>query len=308
MNISLDKIAPPVAFVIVGFLMILVGAAGIIPIGNSQPTISEPVKIIFIALGILLVVLGPLFVWREMSISKNSISPIDFPITKSSEFKEQRKISTKKTEKNNRIRMMKLFNDLVEYDIGLERIWPNRNAWLGDQSDGRLACLDRISRARNIDMMDSTLWTDWVRDPEFRKILFNSVKRGANVRILVYDPTSSSLRDHALDAGFTPPSMQAEIRSTLQMLTQDWQELNNYLNLDIRLTVRSLHWAQIVRFDEHLIVRTYLAEKSGGESPVMQLRGPQSKYFTTYMEQFEIMWERAKPLNLNHIQETDLSS
>jgi len=67
MNISLEKIAPPVAFVLVGFALLLIGATGIIPIGNPQPTINEPIlKVVILIIGILLILMGPLFVWKEI--------------------------------------------------------------------------------------------------------------------------------------------------------------------------------------------------------------------------------------------------
>ena len=73
MNISLDKIAPPVAFVLVGLIMLVVGATGAIPVGNPQPTISEPAfKIILVVLGSLLILAGPLFVWRELNLAKSA--------------------------------------------------------------------------------------------------------------------------------------------------------------------------------------------------------------------------------------------
>ena len=71
MNISLDKIAPPVAFVVIGSVMIIIGAIGVIPIGNPPPVITEPIlKVVLVVLGVFLVLAGPAFVWREMTISK----------------------------------------------------------------------------------------------------------------------------------------------------------------------------------------------------------------------------------------------
>ncbi|NOT03745.1 MAG: hypothetical protein HOP27_04010 [Anaerolineales bacterium] len=81
MNVSFDKIAPPVAFVIVGLILILVGAAGVIPIGTPQPIITEPIyRAILVGLGIILTVLGPLFVWRELSQKKTTHLPSNKPI------------------------------------------------------------------------------------------------------------------------------------------------------------------------------------------------------------------------------------
>jgi hypothetical protein len=73
MNISLEKIAPPVAFVVVGLILVLIGAAGVIPIGTPQPAITEPVyRIILVGLGVILIALASFVVWRE-SVPKQSI-------------------------------------------------------------------------------------------------------------------------------------------------------------------------------------------------------------------------------------------
>jgi hypothetical protein len=73
MNFSFDKIAPPVAFTLVGFIMVLAGVFGVIPIGNPQPTIVDPfLKAVLVVLGVLLIAIGPLFFWREMSVFRTS--------------------------------------------------------------------------------------------------------------------------------------------------------------------------------------------------------------------------------------------
>jgi hypothetical protein len=73
MNISAEKIAPPVAFVIVGFTMIIIAAIGGIPVGSPQLTITEPVfKTILLVIGISLVTIGPVLVWRELSTTKSA--------------------------------------------------------------------------------------------------------------------------------------------------------------------------------------------------------------------------------------------
>ncbi|GJQ36725.1 MAG: hypothetical protein JETCAE01_27350 [Anaerolineaceae bacterium] len=66
MNISLEKIAPPVAFVIIGFALLVIGATGVVPIGNPQIIISNPTLLfVFILMGILLIFIAPLIIWLE---------------------------------------------------------------------------------------------------------------------------------------------------------------------------------------------------------------------------------------------------
>jgi len=58
-----------------------------------------------------------------------------------------------------------------------------------------------------------------------------------------------------------------------------------------------VHPAQIIRADDRTIVATYLAGKGGSPSPTMQLRGTETAYFQKYVDQVEILWERAKPVD-----------
>ena len=73
MNISLDKLATPVAFAVIGFVMVIIGATGTVPVGNPQPVIHEPIlRIVLGIVGvILLLVIGPVLVWRETTTSKD---------------------------------------------------------------------------------------------------------------------------------------------------------------------------------------------------------------------------------------------
>lgn len=70
MNISPEKIAPPVAFVIIGVIILIVGAAGSVPIGNPPLTIHDPFNIVLSILGILLIITGPILVWRDNAFDK----------------------------------------------------------------------------------------------------------------------------------------------------------------------------------------------------------------------------------------------
>lgn len=66
MNLSPEKLAPPVAFVLIGSALLIVGITGVIPLGNPQPVIAEPLlKALLILFGVLLIISGPILVWRE---------------------------------------------------------------------------------------------------------------------------------------------------------------------------------------------------------------------------------------------------
>jgi hypothetical protein len=215
--------------------------------------------------------------------------------------------SPESTERADQISSIVVLGDLMKYNIGLERIWPSRHAWEADQRDGRGAWKIRMVKADTIDIMESTL-QNWVQDQEFRQNLIAGVDRGTKVRILLYDPDSDAVQAHAHavlehsdEAGFTPSLMQVEIHSTLETLYHWYTKMEKPTNLEIRLTTDSLHWAKIFRADEQMIVTTYLAAKSAGVCPVMQIRGAGTIYFKTYIEQFDIMWRRARRADITKL-------
>lgn len=70
MNLSPEKIASPVAFVLVGLIMMVLGAIGVVPIGDPYPVIEPAMRVVLIALGIFILLLGPALAWVEITIAK----------------------------------------------------------------------------------------------------------------------------------------------------------------------------------------------------------------------------------------------
>ena len=83
------------------------------------------------------------------------------------------------------------------------------------------------------------------------------------------------------------------------MIAHDKETLDDAVkrNLQVRLTTRSYHLAQIIRADDHILVAVYLSGKTGGPSPTFQVRGPETEYFRTFSEQIEILWERGRTVS-----------
>ena len=195
-------------------------------------------------------------------------------------------------------------SDLVEGDIGIERIWKDRRAWREDPVDGLKVWQAQVCQAKHVDIMSNTLWNNWIKQDEFRLTLFEHIAQGtAVVRILVYDPDADVLSLRSRDEEELPGEMQVEIANTLRRLAEGLRDLpvSAGKNLEVRLTYQTLHLAQIIRADECMLVAIYLSGKSGGPSPTMQLRGATSSYFRKYDDQFEILWRRAKPLDDDRI-------
>lgn len=68
MNISFEKLAPPVAFVLVGFAMAIIGASGVVPFLNPPVTLDSPTsQVLFVFLGIALIIIGPIIYVRQIT-------------------------------------------------------------------------------------------------------------------------------------------------------------------------------------------------------------------------------------------------
>jgi hypothetical protein len=192
-----------------------------------------------------------------------------------------------------------LLKDLLQGNIGIERIWPNRRAWQTDPTDGLRIWQQRACKSKNVSILSNTLWNNWMhQEEEFRNGLFSNIASGAHVRILIYDPESDILAHRSILERDVPGEMQQEIKATLVRLAQGRNDLpiSARKNLEVSLTTRTLHPVQMIRTGERMLVATYLVGKSGGPSPTMQLNGSDSAYFQKYAEQFKTLWGWAKPL------------
>lgn len=122
-------------------------------------------------------------------------------------------------------RLKALVSDVLDNDLGIERIWPNRRTWRDDPVDGQQAWLLRVCQANRVEIMSNTLLNFGVRISQFRRDLFAQIGRGASVRILLYEPDSKVQRMRAADEGDVPGEMQQEIRSSLCRFARDRQGL-----------------------------------------------------------------------------------
>lgn len=193
-----------------------------------------------------------------------------------------------------------VLSDIVDRNIGLERIWPRRRAWTDDPgSAGMAAWKKRVCQAKTVDIVSNTLWTGWFNDADFRKDFFESLKRGNAANLLIYDPQAEVLRLRTGDEEQPSGQMRDEIKWTLDRIAVGRKALDDTAksHLQVRLTTRSYHLAQIIRADDYIVVAVYLSGKTGSPSPTFQLRGPGTEYFQTFSEQIKVLWERGRPVS-----------
>jgi hypothetical protein len=196
--------------------------------------------------------------------------------------------------------------DVVNPNIGIERIWPDRKTWANDLSSaGMAAWKKRVCQAKTVDIVSTTFWSGWFNDGDFRKELFKSLACGTVARILIYDPLSDVLLLRARDEMDPSGQARAEINWTLEKIVYYRKALDiaAQKNLLVGLTNRSQHFAQVIRADDHILVAVYLSGKSGSPSPTFQVRGPETAYFRTYAEQIEILWERCRKVSDDEIRQ-----
>jgi hypothetical protein len=191
-------------------------------------------------------------------------------------------------------RSMAVLSDIVDANIGIERIWINRREWEQNPVAGLASWKALVCRARTVDIVSNTLWTRWFHDEGFRREFFTNIAHGATVRILIYDPRSDVLRLRASDENDpgAGKQMRNEIESTLEVVVRDRAALDDAAKkrMTVRLTNQHYHLAQIIRADEKMLVAIYLTRKTGSAAPTFQLRGPETVYYSTYLGQIEDLW------------------
>jgi hypothetical protein len=202
-----------------------------------------------------------------------------------------------------------LLADLIDGNIGIERLWPERRKWRDDDQAGLEVWHEWVCQADDVTIISNTLWNSWMHHETFREKFFENLKRGANIKIVVFHPTSPLLELRAKDEKdpktFGVQQMQSEIISTLSLIVEmlDNVEDNARKRFEVRLMHDYMLLSQIIRADDRMLVALYLSGKTGSPSPTFQIKGTQTKYFQKYLEQTDIHWERSEKLDFNELKE-----
>lgn len=204
--------------------------------------------------------------------------------------------------------------DLANFQIGIERIWPTRREWEKDARDGLAIWKKRVCQAKQVDIVSTTFYTRWGSDEDFWRDLVDSINRGTKFRLLIYKPDSDALRirsetEDDPKIGETT-EMKMGIHSTLQKIAKNMRGLSKEArkNFEVRLNSKFYQLAQIIRADKQILVAIYLSKKTGSPSPTFQVAGPDSTYFKTYSQQFEILWEYGNEITDDEFQKILQSS
>jgi hypothetical protein len=126
--------------------------------------------------------------------------------------------------------------------------------------------------------------------------------------LVIYDPDSEILQirsENEDDSKIGATSeMKMEIHSTLKKIAQKINSLDpkTKRNFEVRLNSKYYQLAQIIRADKEVVIALYLSNKTGSNSPTLQIAGPDSSLFETYTQQFETLWKAGKTLSTKDIQ------
>jgi hypothetical protein len=182
--------------------------------------------------------------------------------------------------------------------LGIERVWAKRSDWEKDETNGLAAWKKRLCEENEVSIISITFW-NWIRDESFRASFFQSLDHKKAADIVLYHPTSEVAQARAADEADPYQQLPNEIVSTLLKLAEERvvRPATTHGKLRIGLTTRHSHFAQIIRAGERILVASYLSGKTGAPSPTMQLRGPNTPYFSTYLEQIQIVLSRAQQLD-----------
>lgn len=209
---------------------------------------------------------------------------------------------------------MGVIADLTNFQIGIERIWSTRREWEKDSKDGLAIWKKRICYSKQVDIVSNTFYTRWAHDDDFWENLTDALNRGTKFRLLIYNPISDLLKLRADNEGDSKigetSQMKMEIHSTLEKIAKKRKVLSREarMNLQLRLNSKFYQLAQIIRADDRLLVAIYLSKTSGSPSPTFQVVGPDSTYFKTYSQQFEILWEHGNEITDDEFQKMLQSS
>lgn len=184
-----------------------------------------------------------------------------------------------------------LLSDL--HGTGVQRIFINRSL----ASDYRRSIIEKMSSAREVDMLGIALRSGWASTVEFQNVLKSRAKSDKTIfRIAVFDPDSkvAAQRSFEEDGKYTQRIAESA-SSTLRILTSIKKELHpSYKKaLKVRVVGETGLYCSIIRVDDVMLVTKYLLHLSGNNSETYIIQGKENSFYKLYMEEFNMAWNKA---------------
>jgi hypothetical protein len=192
---------------------------------------------------------------------------------------------------------LKVVNDLITYNLGIQRIWPSRRHFNNDHSMGMNYWKRRICECKEISILSITLWTNWMEDKDFRDKLLKAISNGTTVTIIVYEPGSDIQKKRAEAEEDRNGDMINEIERTVKAV----HEMQNRLlveekeRLKIRYTYEAQHLVQIIRCDNQMLIAFYLHGMDGLSAPTIYVNGKDTHFYNIYSLHLNRLLDASKP-------------
>jgi hypothetical protein len=127
--------------------------------------------------------------------------------------------------------------------------------------------------------------------PDLPELLAEKANAGTQVRILLGDPDSETVRQRGEEEGIGD-GLAARARITRSYL----QPVSKTPGLEIRLHDTILY-NSIYRFDDDVLVNPHVLGAPAGQNPVLHFRYiPGARTFRHYMRSFDYAWDRGQPV------------
>ncbi len=128
-------------------------------------------------------------------------------------------------------------------------------------------------------------------DSGIQRVFRSKADSGADVRILLGDPSSEHVAQRGADEGIDD-SMASKVRNAIV----NYKPLRNVEGIEFRLHSTILY-NSIYRADDQLLVNTHIYGIAAAQAPVLHLRRVAGgTMVTNYLESFSRVWDDATPL------------
>lgn len=128
-------------------------------------------------------------------------------------------------------------------------------------------------------------------DTGLHRIFRSKAEAGAEIRIMLGDPSSENVARRGFDEGIDD-TMAAKIKNALVM----YKPLRNIDGIEFRLHDTILY-NSIYRADDQILVNTHIHGFAAAQAPVLHLRRVAGgTMVTNYLESFDRVWDSATPV------------
>jgi hypothetical protein len=156
---------------------------------------------------------------------------------------------------------------------------------------------DRLQKTqKKIDLMGYSLHV-WTKGERFEDLMVAQVKAGVDVRVLIMDETNPHLDALINEAQIRAISRNVVVeeikvaRKVFEEIASKVKSMGGNGSYALRTLKRGLVVTQICRTDSQLTAVQYLYSGVASRSPLLEVRGEESKLFGVFTNEFDRLWD-----------------